>query len=74
VGGERGELEEGAGGVDEPVDALAGKELAALDVPGARALRAARAAVASCSRRSATRARWTSAPVAGGAAVAMVRC
>ena len=41
VGGERGELEEGAGRVDEPVDAVAGQQLAALDVPGARALRTA---------------------------------
>ena len=50
VGGERRELEEGRAGVEQPVDALARQQLAALDVALGGALSAA--AVATAARRS----------------------
>src|ERR1700760_3584773 len=41
LGGERGDLEEGAAEVEQAVDALAGQELAALDMAGAGLLASA---------------------------------
>ena len=45
VRGERAQLEEGRAGVEQEVDALADRQLAALAVPGDRPVVAARAAL-----------------------------